>query len=378
VPLRAGPLQYAFSQHIPLTRPKQLLIGSALRLPAGRVAARLLLPAVGLVLRRPGAPELFEWWPQNEQHKTHQDGVISTLSWRGKQGGVTCHHVTGTGQPTAVAKVSLTPSGADQRVADFTNLTRFGAIARSAGAAIPQPLQRLGVGDQQILMQSALAGSPAVARLMTSHRSLVSLLDRLVEWLARWQAATREEQPLSREQLQRWWLLPAAQLAPRWVGATKYQRWLEDQITPLLGMPMPMVAAHNDLTMWNVLVDNKGELGVVDWEAAQPHSLPLTDFFYAVTDAVAATSGYRSRLAALQTCFATDGIYAPRVAAWQLRQQAELGLSTELVTYCFHACWLHHARNEAATTAVGDPQPFLEVVQWLATHPRLFFQSFNA
>jgi hypothetical protein len=180
------------------------------------------------------------------------------------------------------------------------------------------------------------------------------------------------------EQLQEWLLLPAAKLVPRWQGAQLYQRWLEAQSTHLVGMPVPLVTTHNDLTMWNVLVAGNTRLGIVDWEAAHPYGLPLTDFFYSVVDAVAATMGYHNRLAAVQACFGTDGKYAPRVAAWQQLQQRELGLETQWVAFCFHACWLHHACNETDATAVGEPQPFLEVVQWLATHPPLFFQTLNS
>ncbi len=53
-----------------------------------------------------------------------------------------------------------------------------------------------------------------------------------------------------------------------------------------------------------------------------------------------------------------------RLAPLCERLRVALDLSPELAELCFHACWLHHAANEAA--AGSATRPFGEVVRWLA------------
>ena len=48
------------------------------------------------------------------------------------------------------------------------------------------------------------------------------------------------------------------------------------------------------------------------------------------------------------------------------RLRTSLRLSPEAAELCFHACWLHHARNERRS---GEEGPFLEIARWLARRP---------
>jgi hypothetical protein len=120
--------------------------------------------------------------------------------------------------------------------------------------------------------------------------------------------------------------------------------------------------------MWNVLFDEQEQLGIVDWEAGQEEGFPLVDFCYAFTDAVAATRGYRDRLAAFKASFTPDGVYAGLAGRLLKRLTDTLQIPPKLADLCFHACWLHHAANEHLSTGCSDPKPFLGIVQYLALH----------
>ena len=133
----------------------------------------------------------------------------------------------------------------------------------------------------------------------------------------------------------------------------------------LAGGEPPLVARHNDLTMWNVLVDRQGAIGVLDWAEADSAGLPLTDFFYAVTDAAAACEGYTHRLEAVRACFEPGGIRFDRVTLLQEKLRESLQLSPEAVELAFHACWLRHARNEQRSTHASGGE-FLAIARWLA------------
>jgi hypothetical protein len=126
------------------------------------------------------------------------------------------------------------------------------------------------------------------------------------------------------------------------------------------------VAVHHDLTMQNVLVDNKGGLAVVDWETGQAEDFPLMDFFYTVYDAVAAVDGYTHRRRAIEACFMPDGLYADLVAQFQGQICRALEIPDEMVDLYFHSCWLHHAINEQNSISPMDQHPFFEIVQLCA------------
>jgi hypothetical protein len=117
--------------------------------------------------------------------------------------------------------------------------------------------------------------------------------------------------------------------------------------------------------MWNVLLDRKGTVGVIDWAEARDAGLPLTDFFYAVVDAAAACEGYADRLGALRGCFEGGGARADAAMALRERLRLSLGLSVQAVELSFHSCWLRHAANELRASPSAD-RPFLEIVRWLA------------
>ena len=133
-------------------------------------------------------------------------------------------------------------------------------------------------------------------------------------------------------------------------------------------MPIPFVAAHNDLTMANLLQDRKEGLGVLDWETASETGLPLTDLYYALVDAVVATDGNSDRLAAFESCFSPGGEHRALLSQLQQRIIAGIGFPGELSFLCLHACWLQHAVNESNVAAASDARPFLQIVQWLALH----------
>jgi hypothetical protein len=174
--------------------------------------------------------------------------------------------------------------------------------------------------------------------------------------------------PFDRTLLDQEILDPAALLAPFLERGREYHNWLTERCAAVAGAPTTLVATHNDLTMWNVLLDEQERLGVLDWEAAREGGLPLVDFFYAMADAVAATQSYVDRPKAFEACFSPGGIYAHAVARLLRRLRHVINISDAMAELCFHACWLHHAANEYRSNGSYDPRPFFKIVQWLVLH----------
>ena len=129
------------------------------------------------------------------------------------------------------------------------------------------------------------------------------------------------------------------------------------------GSRLCTVAAHNDLTMFNVLLGRDRTLGIVDWEEATEEALPLMDLAYAAVDAVAAAGRYRDRVAAFHAAYGRAGRSRDRIEALTERLAARLRLPADLAELSFHACWLLHARNELRERGVDAGGPFVQIVQ---------------
>ena len=198
------------------------------------------------------------------------------------------------------------------------------------------------------------------------HRDLGAIADRLSEWLTGWNRKTLHHIELTPDLAERLILSAARPLVTSIDRGSAYLEWLSRQTGQLVGRQVPLVAAHNDLTMANVLGDTAGIRSVVDWEAADRDGLPLTDFRYAVCDAAAAIGG-GDRLAAFRSCFVEDGQSRRRLQQSEAPLRAVAGGPPEWLELCVHAGWLRHAANERArpSSSVVDGS-FIAIANLLA------------
>ena len=334
-----------------------------------------LLPSAGVVVRKPGARPLLEWFlrvPDAGHRDQAIDGrgtAVVAMSWRGPHGSLVLQRFRGDErEPDVVAKVAPTgPTTA--RLAEAENLVRFGPDARRAGAVVPERLELTTVGTRTVLVQTAVGGRPAAIALASGSARLPEVAERLGGWLGRWHAITRVGGVAARSTLSTLVLDGLDELAPHVSGGDLYRRWLSARCESLSTGSFPLVAAHNDLTMWNVLLGAGGAFGVVDWEHATAGSLPLVDFFYAMADAVLVSGRHTDRLAAVAACVGPGGAQAPLVTRLGSRLAADLALPPGLATLALHACWIRHGVNALAERP-GAPgaQVFVAIVRWLAEH----------
>ena len=231
-------------------------------------------------------------------------------------------------------------------------LRRLGPSARAAGAAVPEVRYAGELRARRVLVEELLPGVPAAQLLQQRPRLLPGLLDDVAGWLGRWHVETRAVRALGEDDVERLLLAPAGELG---LDADRLARLA----APLLGADVPFAAAHNDLTMWNVL-SGAGGLGVVDWEAAAVEALPLVDLDYLVVDAVS-----WARRAPRQEAYArcADGGADAGLARTVRARVLELtGVAPEVADLARRACWLGHARNEPAAGR-GGARPFLAIAR---------------
>jgi hypothetical protein len=115
---------------------------------------------------------------------------------------------------------------------------------------------------------------------------------------------------------------------------------------------LPHVFQHGDPGPWNVLITPDGRPAFLDWEAAEPHGMPLWDLFHFLRSyglLVSRAAGTRDAL----TSFAEQ--YLERSALSLLLTDAtrrfcdRTGLAADLVEPLFYVCWIQRALKEAAT-----------------------------
>lgn len=366
VPIHPAAIDYAFTQLVEPSTARRRLATRAARLPRAGQLFALALPWIGLVARRPGAPPLFEWLFRLDGSRPLPAHVIAATSWRGAGGAVVLHRLAGGGaEPAAVAKVSRAAPADREGLDEASLLTRLGPTARGAGARVPEVLHAGHIGSHAVLLQSPVLGESAARVLSSTPNRFVEVIGRVSGWLERWSLATAVPRPLGEAEFTREILAPAVTVAPLLESGRAYVEWLSLQSRKLAGTTQPLVATHNDLTMRNVFLGRGGELGVVDWETSRPEAFPLVDFFYAITDAAAATRGYTDRPAAFGACFAPDGIHADRVREQERGLLLTLGIGDGMAELCRHACWLNHAVNEHLQSSPRGPRPFLTILKSL-------------
>lgn len=365
VPLKPAPARHAFRSIVPLVPWKRAAAGALLALRGASLVASNV-GSVGLVARRPGGPPLYEWLPMPGVAGDEPRSAVISSSWRPGGASVVLHPFAAGASPPIVAKLSLDPDAEAESESEGSRLEALGAAARRAGADVPEPLDDARLHGSAVLIATRVEGEILAPRLMRRPGRLDRAVTSVCAWLEAWGRLTATMTPITERQLESEVLSHAKLLAPRLRGGADYLTVLEARCAAAAGMLVPLTATHNDLTMWNVLVDRRGGLGIVDWEAAEQSALPLKDFFYAVVDAVAAARGYAARPAAVEECFGPRGGHVDRVHALQTSLARAVGALPEAVELSFHACWLGHAANELRTAGPSEPTPFRDIVQWLA------------
>jgi hypothetical protein len=356
-PVRTGPLRYALRQFAIGSRRKRLAAAAVLRLPGALrlVGAR---SDVAVALRRPSAPPLFAWLPDPTTDRTAV--IVFPLS---RTNGALGFHEFASGGRTPVAVDKLLPSAADAAKRS-TNIDAACVHARAAGAHTPEVLGSF--PEIPLIRQSVVPGVPGHLLLDRRPQRLGSAVDAVGAWLARWHELTAEQLVVDRARLGEWIFEPLSELTDDLPADGGYEARLRRLCSRVEGRSVPLVWAHGDLTMSNVLLRRGGGLSVVDWETARPAQLPLHDLYYALADAAAATERYSNRVAAVRECFADGGRYVPMAARWRERMAGSVGIDHDAALLSFHACWLHHAAIERATQSVASERPFARILRFVA------------
>jgi hypothetical protein len=356
VPVGTAAERWALAGGIAMRRGKRFLavsLGSR-----GRTA---IAPTGAVHRRDPGMP-LAGWLHHLDGEKRPPGGMVVALPHGATGGAIVFRFPTGRREPDAVAK--LTPGAR----AEHEALRRIAPHAGDAGARVPVALASDQVGTTPFVLESAVGGRRAADLVASGSVEPTELQGRLADWLEAWHLSAARPRPIGQDDVDRFLLGPASRAAVG-VGHLELLRELGSRA---VGRSCPFVPAHGDLTLANVLVADSEALGVVDWEHASEESLPLMDLLYAGVDAVAARRKYADRPGAFRACFDAENRGASALEGLRSSAARALDLDEVVQTFCFHACWLHHAANETDRSAGSTRGPFSTILDTIAQTPERF------
>jgi aminoglycoside phosphotransferase len=239
-------------------------------------------------------------------------------------------------EPKLVLKMPRVPG-------DSGGLAREAAVLRAVHEAWPdisKTVPRIVAfeeGDRAVLVETALAGrllTPAMLR-----REPARYLDAVVAWLIGLATRRNDIEPGWYERmLERPLNVVAESLSLPADEGDLVKRTLE-LVEPLREAEIPGVVEHGDLSHPNLIWTGENQVGVVDWELAEEHGLPLHDLAYFLTYATFALRRPRdttAQVAAFHDAFFARGGWArARVEAYA----RDISLDRELLTPLFVSCW---------------------------------------
>jgi len=223
-----------------------------------------------------------------------------------------------------------------------------------AAVAAPRALFRAEHARLSIVGETRLAGGPLRER-SSATPDCEQAAAVIAAITALGTASVRSEPPDGRSPA-----APLVDLLARYVAiyrpGAEQRGMLDEAVSALLdaGAELPSVFLHGDPTTLNLLVDDDGTIGMLDWENAESSGPPLWDLFYflqAYRGWAAASRGRRQTPAAfgreLSDPSAFGGLPARAVESYS----RALGLQPTLVGPLFCTCWMYLALRQSRQLA---------------------------
>jgi hypothetical protein len=113
---------------------------------------------------------------------------------------------------------------------------------------------------------------------------------------------------------------------------------------------LPTVFQHGDPGTWNMLATPGSGVALLDWEAAEPHGVPLWDLLYFLRSyavGAARSGGVRNPLEGITLQLLGDTALSTRAAEAITAYCHRVRLPHGLVEPLFYGCWMHRALKEA-------------------------------
>jgi len=297
-------------------------------------------------------------------------GVMMTPRFRASSH-VICFVLTeGKTEPIFVAKLPRLPGDNERLDREVSNLHVANRARNENDFSIPRVVAYENFHEHRLLIETAVPGLPMTPAVVRRHPE--ACIEAALTWLFDLQrAADRKpalhwyeglvEQPFKQFRN----ILPPAAADENLIEQTTAL------VQPFRHQELLLVMEHGDFSSPNILQDEKGRVGVVDWELAEPAGLPAADLFFFLTYIAFARQNARKNadyLKAFQQAF-----FRPKAWAWPYvkRYCERFNLSHEMLAPLFVQTWGRYAaglvmrlqESNETGNMVGD-----ETVKWLRSN----------
>lgn len=274
--------------------------------------------------------------------------------------------------PQLVAKIPRLAHATASIEREVASLRAVQALRPKGFDSIPRIVAFEPYCGYPLLVETALIGSPLDPP--TVRRNLAQSCATVIDWLVGLQYsgepktdptwfAQQAEQPLT----------TFANIFPLTDDERELLQRTQEQIAPLRDMALPQVFEHGDLSHPNILLLTNGELGVVDWELAEPHGVPAYDLFMFLIYAAFARHNARTneayRSAFYSAFFGPNAWATPHVETYAARIGLPIESLTPLLVLSLarYVAKLLLRLGDADTTA--EPAPIEQTTaDWLRTN----------
>jgi hypothetical protein len=232
-------------------------------------------------------------------------------------------------------------------------------------------LHEKGIGDRETLPQAvffgyhgklAIVGQTVIDGVPFRRRTKATAdcpySHAAINWLIELGAATADRTMTTPSQVAEALGALFSQFAQIYQLAPRHHDFLAEQIAAIGRSQehFPLVFQHGDPGTWNVMATPTGRVAFVDWEAAEPHGMPLWDLFYFMRSycvGAARARGIRNRMEGFTQQFLAESPLSRLVIEATERYCERTGLPGHLVEPLFYTCWMHRALKEATRLPVA-------------------------
>lgn len=275
-------------------------------------------------------------------------------------------------EPIFVVKLPRLPGDHSRLDREAANLYAANHHRVENDFSIPHVLAYEDYHQHRLLIETAVPGktmSPAVVR-----RQPELCLETTIAWLTNLQLTTMTRRAQGNDWLARLIEEPLLQFKKILPQTDEAVRLIDETVAmmqPLRNYDIPLVMSHEDFSPPNILQTENGNIGVVDWELAEPQGLPASDLFFFLTYIAFARNGARKSaeyVKAFQQAFFCSNAWA---RPYLERYGERLKVSRDILAPVFVATWSRYVAGLIARLQDGadSSRPIDQTtIKWLKTN----------
>jgi aminoglycoside phosphotransferase len=271
----------------------------------------------------------------------------------------------GNPNPVLVTKVPRLLDAGASLEREAASLKFVQELYPGGAGSIPRVIAFEEFRGRPILLETALVGHPMDPTLVRGRFDRCCMMAS--EWLSKLRLAS--EGTIERDE---WYVREVegtldylTEVFPWGANDEKCLKRTRELVEPLRAMQMPFVLEHGDFSHPNVMLLNDGQLGVVDWEMADPRGTPGHDLFFFLAYAAFAKAHARE-----------NGQHVPAVdaaffgtSAWSqdfiLAYANQLHLPHEALAPLFLLCWVRYMAGLLRRLNPADNRLGGDTANWL-------------